>query len=98
MVRNMILRLSKSPLFMQVSTVFAYLTAITSVAALIGITLSYLGATAGFVVRLGAELNSSRAGDRVFLSVLTLFFGVLSLGVLARDRHVRKPGVDIRNG
>lgn len=98
MIRAFVGRLSRSPLFMQVSTALAGLAAITSLAAFVGITLFYLGDPAGFEVRLGAELTTARAGDRPFLCILTLFFGVLSLGVLARDRHIRKPGVDIRSG
>ena len=98
MIRGFVQRLSRSALFMQVSTAFAFLSAVTSVAAVVGITLSYLGTDVNFEVRLGADLTTSRPGDRIFLTILTVFFGVLSFGVLARDRHIRKPGIDIKVG
>jgi hypothetical protein len=95
MIRRFIGTLSTSALFMNVSTAFAFLAGVTSLAAFVGITLSWLGAPTGFEVRLGAELTTERLGDRIFLSVLTVFFGILSLGVLARDRHVRRPNFEL---
>jgi len=91
MIRRIAGTLSTSALFINVSTAVAFLAGVTSLVAFVGITMSWLGAPVGFEVRLGTELTTARLGDRIFLYILTVFFGILSLGVLARDRHLRRP-------
>ena len=95
MIRRFVGTLSTSALFMNVSTALAFLAGVTSLAAFVGITISWFGGPGGFEVRLGAELTTDRLGDRIFLSILTVFFGILSLGVLARDRHIRRPSFNL---
>lgn len=97
MIRSFVDRLSRSALFLNVSTAFAFLAGLTSLAALVGFILWCFGVSKGFEVNLGVELTMARLGDRIYLLILTLFFGVLSLGVLARDRHIRTPTVHPRN-
>ena len=91
MIRRFVGTLSTSALFMNVSRAVAIIAGVTSLGAFVGVTASWFGATGAFAVRAGAELSTDRLDDRIFLSVLTVFFGILSLGVIARDRHVRRP-------
>ena len=94
MVRRFVGRLSTSALFMNVSRAVAIIAGVMSLVAIVGVTASWFGATGAFAVKAGSELSADRLDDRIFLSVLTVFFGILSLGVLARDRHIRRPNFE----